>query len=65
MKFLKGNMAMKAKRIDSRMWSYGNRIIWLNSNANGKRVWGVLSKSYVVMTNGFRHFHEAANWQPA
>ena len=53
---------MVAKRINSRMWAYGNKRIWLNENAEGQRAWGVLSNSNVVLTNGFEHFHQAASY---
>ena len=53
---------MKPKKINPRMWSFANRIVWLNYNADGNRVWGVLSKRHVVITNGFTHFHEAAQF---
>lgn len=53
---------MKAKRINRRMWRYGSHIIWRNTNADNHRVWGVLSKKHVVLTNGFSHFYQAANF---
>ena len=53
---------MKPKKINPRMWSFANRIVWLNYNADGNRVWGVLSKRHVVITNGFTHFHQAAQF---
>lgn len=44
------------------MWSYGGKNIWLNSNSDDQRVWGVLSKRNEIITNGFQHFHQAAKF---
>ncbi|MFV8385220.1 hypothetical protein ACNO5E_14120 [Vibrio parahaemolyticus] len=50
---------MKMKKINKRTWKVGSRKVWLNYNSQNKVVWGVLSNSNVILTNGFKHFYQA------
>ena len=50
------------KKINKRMWKFGNRFVWLNYNSENKLSWGVLSNNHVILTNGFEYFHQAVKY---
>lgn len=52
-------MSKSIKRVSYRQWSYKSRFIWLNYNSEGSKVFGVLSRSSVIVTNGFSSFRDA------